>query len=98
MSRRAVPRSKCRLNFILSQGWAFNPDLVFVDDGYSGGDVERPALTRLRKMVQDGQIHAVVVYKLDRLSRRRTTRSGIIRGGVVGGKDQEGSWTPSPTT
>lgn len=65
--------------FILSQGWSFNPDLVFVDDGYSGGNVERPALAKLRKAVEDGQIEGVVVYKLDRLSRRVVDCVKLVR-------------------
>jgi site-specific DNA recombinase len=65
--------------FILSQHWTFNPDLVFVDDGYSGGNVERPALARLRKAVDDGEVQAVVVYKLDRLSRRVVDCVKLVR-------------------
>jgi len=55
--------------FVKSQGWAVNPDLIFVDDGYSGGSLERPALARLRRLVRDGRVDCVVVFKLDRLSR-----------------------------
>lgn len=65
--------------FIMSQGWHFNPDLVFVDDGYSGGSTDRPALNRLRQMVEAGEIEAVVVYKLDRLSRRVVDCVKLVR-------------------
>jgi site-specific DNA recombinase len=58
----------CR-HYVLSQGWQVRPDLVFVDDGYSGGDLNRPALGGLRQAVADGQIDCVVVFKIDRLSR-----------------------------
>ncbi|HWI52739.1 MAG TPA: recombinase family protein, partial [Symbiobacteriaceae bacterium] len=47
------------------QGWQFTSDLVFIDDGYSGGSLDRPALTRLRRLVSRGGIDCVVVYKLD---------------------------------
>ncbi|MFZ5813891.1 MAG: recombinase family protein [Bacillota bacterium] len=58
----------CR-HYVLSQGWIVNEELIFVDDGWSGGSLERPALTRLRGRVQAGEIDCVVVFKLDRLSR-----------------------------
>ncbi len=58
----------CR-HYVLSQGWIVNEDLIFVDDGWSGGTLERPAMNRLRGIVNAGQIDCVVVFKLDRLSR-----------------------------
>ncbi len=58
----------CR-HYLLSQGWTYRPDLVFVDDGYSGGDLNRPALTRLRRLVEQGGVDCVVLFKIDRLSR-----------------------------
>jgi site-specific DNA recombinase len=65
--------------FILSQGWSFNPELVYVDDGYSGGSMDRPAMARLRKAVDEGEVQAVVVYKLDRLSRRVVDCVKLVR-------------------
>lgn len=56
-------------HYALSQGWNANEDLIFIDDGYSGGSLDRPAMTRLRKAVQDGKVDCVIVFKLDRLSR-----------------------------
>ncbi|MFZ5815067.1 MAG: recombinase family protein [Bacillota bacterium] len=63
-----VQQEACRL-FIQSQGWVYREDLVFVDDGWSGGSLDRPGLNRLRAAVAEGLISCVVVYKLDRLSR-----------------------------
>lgn len=63
-----IQREGCK-HYALSQGWQYNPDLVFIDDGCSGGTLDRPALTRLRRFVQDGRVDCVVVFKLDRLSR-----------------------------
>ena len=51
-----------------SNGWLRLPD-PFIDDGYSGGNVDRPAFTRLMADVESGKVDAVCVYKLDRLSR-----------------------------
>lgn len=41
--------------------------------------MERPALTRLPKAVQAGEIEGVVVYKLDRLSRRVVDCVKLVR-------------------
>jgi site-specific DNA recombinase len=42
------------------------------DGGYSGGNLERPALQRLISDVEAGRIDIVVIYKIDRLSRSLT--------------------------
>lgn len=42
---------------------------LYVDGGFSGGSVERPALKRMIRDIKNGKIEKVVVYKLDRLSR-----------------------------
>jgi site-specific DNA recombinase len=39
------------------------------DGGFTGGNMERPALERLLTDVEAGAIDCVVVYKVDRLSR-----------------------------
>ena len=39
------------------------------DGGFSGGDIDRPALQRLLADVQAGKIDVIVVYKVDRLTR-----------------------------
>jgi site-specific DNA recombinase len=57
--------------FILSQkheGWTALPAL-YDDGGYSGGTMERPALTRLVGDIEAGKVDVVVVYKVDRLTR-----------------------------
>ncbi|HLN60111.1 MAG TPA: recombinase family protein, partial [Symbiobacteriaceae bacterium] len=63
-----VQRRNCEM-YVQSQGWHINPDLIFVDEGWSGGNLDRPGLNRLRAMVRKGAIDVVVVFKLDRLSR-----------------------------
>ncbi len=50
------------------KGWFCLPDR-YDDGGYSGGNLNRPALARLRQDIADGKIDVVVVYKIDRLSR-----------------------------
>lgn len=57
--------------FVLSQrgeGWDLLPSR-YDDGGYSGANMERPALRRLMADVEAGRVQVVVVYKLDRLSR-----------------------------
>ncbi|EJW14783.1 resolvase domain protein [Paenibacillus alvei DSM 29] len=52
-----------------SQGW---PDFkLYIDDGYTGTNMDRPALNRLIRHVENQKINLVVVYKLDRLSRKQ---------------------------
>ena len=50
------------------EGWQVLPD-HYDDGGFSGGTMERPALTRLLAEIESGQIDVVIVYKVDRLSR-----------------------------
>jgi site-specific DNA recombinase len=57
--------------FIASQrgeGWICLPD-HYDDGGYTGGNMERPALKRLMADIEAGGIDCVVVYKVDRMSR-----------------------------
>ena len=39
------------------------------DGGYTGGNMQRPALKRLISDIEAGQVDCVIVYKVDRLSR-----------------------------
>ena len=51
-----------------SEGWVGLSD-QYDDGGFSGGNVDRPALQRLISDIKAGKIDVVVVYKLDRFSR-----------------------------
>jgi len=50
------------------EGWTCLPD-HYDDGGFTGGNMDRPALQRLLADIQAGKIDMVVVYKVDRLSR-----------------------------
>ena len=50
------------------EGWVCLPDR-FDDGGFSGGNIQRPALKRLMDDIEKGEVDCVVVYKVDRLSR-----------------------------
>ena len=57
--------------FVLSQkglGWSLIPT-AYDDGGFSGGNVERPALRRLIQDIEAGKVNVIVVYKVDRLTR-----------------------------
>ena len=57
--------------FIQSQrreGWIALPEF-YDDGGFTGANMDRPALARLLKAVEAGELDCVVVYKVDRLSR-----------------------------
>src|SRR6266702_3867924 len=50
------------------EGWAL-ARTRYDDGGFSGGNIERPALQRLLADIQGGRIDIVVVYKVERLTR-----------------------------
>lgn len=50
-----------------SQGWSDYE--LYADPGFSGKNLERPAISKLIKDCEDGKIDTVLVFKLDRLSR-----------------------------
>ena len=50
------------------EGWAVLIDR-YDDGGFTGANTERPALTRLLHDVEQGLVDAILVYKVDRLSR-----------------------------
>jgi len=48
------------------------------DGGFSGGNIERPALKQLLEDIENKKINVVVVYKVDRLTRSLTDFARII--------------------
>jgi len=58
-------------SFIVSQreqGWRALPDR-YDDGGFTGANMERPALGRLLADIESGKVDCIVVYKIDRLTR-----------------------------
>ena len=53
--------------YCVTKGWK-NYEF-YIDGGFTGSNIDRPAMKRLIEDVKRGGISAVVVYKLDRLSR-----------------------------
>jgi site-specific DNA recombinase len=50
------------------EGWEILADR-YDDGGFTGGNMDRPALQRLLADIEAGKVDRVVVYKIDRLSR-----------------------------
>jgi DNA invertase Pin-like site-specific DNA recombinase len=50
------------------EGWRLLPER-YDDGGFTGGNMDRPALAKLIKDIERGRVDCVVVYKVDRLSR-----------------------------
>jgi len=60
-----------------SEGWIALPDR-YDDGGFTGGNMERPALQRLMADIEAGKVDCIVVYKVDRLSRSLIDFSKIM--------------------
>jgi len=60
-----------------SEGWQVIAD-HFDDGGYTGGNMDRPALRRLLAAVEARSVDCIVVYKVDRLSRSLLDFARII--------------------
>ena len=66
--------------FIQSQkheGW-IALSTKYDDGGFSGGNMERPALKKLMDDIAEGKVNTVVVYKVDRLTRSLADFAKII--------------------
>jgi site-specific DNA recombinase len=55
---------------VAAEGHSLSDELCFIDDGYSGGTLVRPALERLRDVAAAGGIDRLYVLSPDRLSRK----------------------------
>ncbi|MXO70601.1 recombinase family protein [Alteraurantiacibacter buctensis] len=66
--------------YVMSQqheGWTLLPD-HYDDGGISGGTMDRPAMQRLLADVREGRVDVIVVYKVDRLTRRLVDFAKIV--------------------
>lgn len=52
--------------------------VVFEDEGFSGGNLKRPDFQRMMEAVRSGEFKAIVVYRLDRISRNISDFTGLI--------------------
>ena len=58
------------LQYAEAHGYSVPSQWIFQDEGYSGSVLVRPSLERLRDLVCEGSIEAVLIYSPDRLSRK----------------------------
>lgn len=66
----SIPAQKNRiLSYFAAQGWELYD--FYIDDGFSGKDLNRPNIQRLINDAKKQKFKAIVVIKLDRLSRRQ---------------------------
>lgn len=52
--------------------------LVYEDEGFSGGNLERPQFKRMMSDAKGGKLSTIVVYRLDRISRNIGDFAGLI--------------------
>lgn len=62
--------------YCAAKGWVLLN--IYTDGGFSGGNTNRPALRQMLQDVRTNEIDAVVVYKLDRLSRSQKDTLTLI--------------------
>src|SRR5262245_66188701 len=64
---------------VAEEGLTLDEELCFLDDGYSGSTLVRPALERLRDQAAAGAIERLYVHAPDRLARRYAYAGGAAR-------------------
>ncbi len=52
---------------------------VYVDDGYSAATLDRPAIQELLRDVKARRVGVIVVYRLDRLTRRLSDLESVLK-------------------
>ena len=52
--------------------------IVFEDEGFSGGNLDRPSFKQMMEAVKAHKISSIVVYRLDRISRNIGDFAGLI--------------------
>ena len=73
----SIPAQRDRLMaFAKSQGW--DAVEVYVDDGHTGASLDRPALTRLRADAKAKRFDTVLVWKVDRFSRKVSHLAALV--------------------
>lgn len=53
--------------------------VVFEDEGFSGGNLNRPGFKRMMEEAKERRLKAIIVYRLDRISRNISDFSGLIQ-------------------
>jgi site-specific DNA recombinase len=56
-------------SYIEAQGWKLALSNIFRDDGYSGSELRRPGLDRMRDKIAAGEFDRIIITSPDRLAR-----------------------------
>ncbi len=57
---------------------ALNHIIVYEDEGFSGGNLNRPDFKKMMDAAKKRQFNAIIVYRLDRISRNISDFAGLI--------------------
>lgn len=68
-----------------AQGWPWQEECIFRDDGYSGASLHRPGLDRLREQVSRAVFDRVVLTAPDRLARNSVHQMLLVEEFEQGG-------------
>lgn len=52
--------------------------VIYEDEGFSGGNLNRPAFKKMMEAARNSRLDAIIVYRLDRISRNISDFSGLI--------------------
>jgi site-specific DNA recombinase len=63
---------------VAEEGLTLDEELCFLDDGYSGSTLVRPALERLRDQAAAGAVERLYVHSPDRLARRYAYQALLV--------------------
>ena len=58
------------LEYAQCEGYIVPQEWIFEDEGYSGANLVRPGLERIRDLAAEGQLETILVHSPDRLSRK----------------------------
>jgi site-specific DNA recombinase len=61
-----------------AQGWTIAEERRYVDEGFSGARIDRPALDALRDAAADGLLDQIVIHSPDRLARNYVHQQVIV--------------------
>jgi site-specific DNA recombinase len=61
-----------------AKGWSIPAELRYVDDGWSGARLDRPALDALRDAAADGMLDRVLIHGPDRLARNYVHQQVLV--------------------
>lgn len=63
-------QTEALLDYTRSEGYVVPQEWIFEDEGYSGSNLVRPGLERIRDLAAEGQLETILVHSPDRLSRK----------------------------